>query len=220
MRTLILLLSLSFSGAALAGPPTKFLQGQLNVVRGLLAQKSVFKDKAEIAKVDEALKAIIHPVMEFERLSEKALRKHWKGLSAEQQATFVKLFKDLVFESYMREVSSANENYTIEYESEEPKGRKAAVVTVIAKTKKAEIELVFNLTARSRTLWVAEDVIIDEVSLVENYREQFNKIIAEESFDALLGKMRKRLAKLGAPGYEAAKKEAPAQKAAKEKGKK
>ncbi|MBU0554164.1 ABC transporter substrate-binding protein [Myxococcota bacterium] len=202
MRTLILLLTLTASGLAFAGPPTQFLQGQVQAVRDLLGQKGKLKDAAEIAKVDEALKAIIHPVMEFDRLSEKALRKHWKGLSAQQREQFIQLFKDLVFESYMSEVSSANENYTVAYEGEEAKGRKAAVVTVIAKTKKAEIELVFHLTARSRTLWVAEDVIIDEVSLVENYREQFNKIIAEESFEALLGKMRKRLVKLGAPGYK------------------
>jgi len=193
----LLFLSLLF-GIAQAGPPTEYLQAEVKKVRSLLAQK-VKGDALQVR--NQALKAVILPVMEFERLSEKALRKHWPKLQDPQRQTFVKLFKDLVFESYLQQVSSANENYSLLYESEEPKGRKAAVVTVLAKTKKAEIELVFHMTARSRILWVAEDVVIDEVSLVENYREQFNKIIAEDGFQALLDKMKKRLKMLGAMGY-------------------
>lgn len=204
----VMLGAIAFAATAHAGPPTKFLQKQVEGVRALIAQP-VEAGSPEAAAVDEKLKAVVNPVMEFDRLSEKVLAKHWPTLSPADQQAFVELFRALVFHSYLKQIRSANENYTIEYEDEEAKGRKAAAVTTIAKTKKVEIELVFHLVAREKGAWAAEDVIIDEVSLAENYREQFNKIIADDGFPALLEKMRKKLVELGGtvPGAAA---EAPA----------
>ena len=198
-RVLALLAALVVCGGAataLAGPPTKFLQKQVDGVRALIAQP-VKAGTPESAAVDDKLKAIVDPVMEFEQLSQNVLRKHWAGLSPADRATFVELFRALVFHSYLKEIRSANENYTIEYEDEEAKGRKAAAVTAIAKTAKVEIELVFHLALRAKGAWAAEDIVIDEVSLTENYREQFNKIIADDGFPTLLKKMRDKLVDLG-----------------------
>jgi len=168
----------------------------VKAVRALLA-KPVVKDTPEKAKVDAELRAILDPVMDFDRLSQNALRKHWDGLTPPQRAEFILIFRALVFHSYMEKIRSAGEQYTIEYEDEMPKGRKAAAVAAIAKTKRAEIELVFHLIAENAAKWVAEDIVIDEVSLVENYREQFNKIILKDGFEELLKKMRAKLKDLG-----------------------
>lgn len=195
--TVFFVLAMGLTAPAIAGKPTRFLKGQMKVVRGLIGQK-VVKGTPEAKAHDEKLKVVIDPLMEFDKLSERSLRKHWPTLSPDQKAEFILLFRELVFQSYLSKVRSANEDYSIVYEDEEAKGRKAAAVTAIAKTRKAEIELVFHLVARSAKVWVAEDIVIDEVSLVENYREQFNKIIAEDGFAALLTKMRKKLTKLGA----------------------
>lgn len=196
------------ASTAHAGPPTKFLEKQVDGVRALIAQP-VKAGTPESDALDEKLKAIVDPVMEFEALSEKVLSKHWEGLSPADRTAFVELFRALVFHSYLKEIRSANENYTIEYEDEEPKGRKAAAVTAIAKTKKVEIELVFHLALREKGAWAAEDIVIDEVSLAENYREQFNKIIVDDGFPTLLTKMRDKLVDLGGkvptPGAPAAK---------------
>lgn len=206
---LLAALIFGFAAPAMAGPPTKFLQKQVDAVRAMLAVQ-VKPGTPEAAQSDEKLKAIIDPVMDFERLSENALRKHWPTLKDDQKKRFVDLFRALVFHSYLKKIRSANEQYTIAYEDEEPKGRKAAAVTAIAKTKKAEIELVFHLIASKGGVWVAEDVVIDEVSLVENYREQFNRVIAKDGFDTLLKKMADKLVELGGtvPGAEPAAPEA------------
>lgn len=211
ISVLLAALVLSLAAPAMAGPPTKFLQKQVDGVRALLAVQ-VKPGTPEASQSDDKLKAIIDPVMDFERLSENALRKHWPTLEDAQKKRFVDLFRALVFHSYLKKIRSANEQYTIAYEDEEPKGRKAAAVTAIAKTKKAEIELVFHLIAAKGGLWVAEDVVIDEVSLVENYREQFNRIIAKDGFEALLKKMGDKLVDLGGtlPGAEATPAKAPA----------
>ena len=133
----------------------------------------------------------------FDRMSENALRSHWSTLNEKQRAEFVVLFKALVFRSYLNRIRGADEAYTIEYEGEEAKGRKAASVSAVAKTKKAEIELVFHVLTKDGKRWVVEDIVIDEVSLVENYREQFNRIIADKGFPALLKKMADQLVKIG-----------------------
>lgn len=188
---------LMLAGTAHAGPPTTYLQEQVKAVRSIIAQKAE-KGTPQATEADQKLMAIIGPVMEFDKLSEKALRKHWPTLSADQRNDFITLFRELVFRSYLKRVRSANEDYTIAYEGEEKTGPNSATVSAVAKTKKAEIELVFHLEGRPDNKYVAADVVIDEVSLVENYREQFNKIVADEGFPALLDKMRKKLKDLGA----------------------
>ncbi|MCA9543320.1 MAG: ABC transporter substrate-binding protein, partial [Myxococcales bacterium] len=176
-RFLLGLSLLLVATAAQAGPPTKFLQTQVDEVRALLKQDTG-GDKAKGQALDAQLMGLIDPVMEFEQLSERALQKHWPTLKPEERSEFTTLFRELVFRSYLKKVRSANEDYSLVYEDEEARGRREAAVTVIAKTKKAEIELVFHLRAVKGKRFVADDVIIDEVSLVGNYREQFNKIIA------------------------------------------
>ena len=122
------------SGVAYAGPPTQFITSKIKEVRVELS-KDGSKSKASERETDARLRAILDPVMEFERLSQNALRSHWKELSAGQQSEFVALFRALVFHSYLERIRSANENYTMIYEDEEPKGRNAAAVTAISKDK-------------------------------------------------------------------------------------
>lgn len=172
--------------------PTPFMQGEVKRVRDLLKVK-VKKGSKESAEMDVKLKAVIDPVLEFEKMSERALRKHWPTLTEAQRTEFIETFRELVYRSYLKRVRSADENYTMVWEDEE-KAPPGAHVTAIAKTKKAEIELVFQLAVRDGKRWVAEDIVIDEVSLVENYREQFNRIISKDGFDALIKKMKKKLA--------------------------
>lgn len=185
--------SLLLASQALAARPTEFLKQQVDGVRSLLAEKAKGADKVAI---DAKLMAVVEPVMEFEKLSERALRKHWPGLTPEQQKEFIETFRQLVFRSYLNRVDSAQEAYTVEYEGEEAKSRTEASVQAVAKTKQAEIELVFHLEKKGEA-WVAADVVIDEVSLTDNYREQFNKIIASDGFPGLIKKMKEKLDKMG-----------------------
>ena len=176
--------------------PTPFMEAQIAAVRGLIAHPAK-PGSTDATSVDGRLRALVDTVMEFERLSEKALGKHWPTLSPDQRKTFTGTFRDLVYRSYLKKVRGANEAYTVAFEGEKqaPDARTARVEAV-AKTRTAEIELVFFLEQRDDSRWVAADINIDEVSLVENYREQFNRIITKEGFGALIDKMKKKLAEL------------------------
>ena len=196
LRMILLLAFLLSAQAVHAGPPTDSMKARISEVRSLLGQK-VVAGTPEAVKVDAALRGVIEPVLDFEKMSENALRAHWAGLSEAQRSEFVHLFRALLFRTYLQRIRNAEEDYSLEFESEEAKSRKAAAVTVIAQTRKAEIELVFHLTTNNGRVWIAEDVVIDEVSLVENYREQFNRIIKKDGYVTLLQKMADKLIELG-----------------------
>ncbi len=195
-RVILMIVASLWSNSVWAGPPTVYLSKKVIEVRALLA-KPVEKGTDAAKAIDIELRAVISPFMEFQRLSENALRKHWPTLDDAQKSEFVSLFRALVLHSYLEQVRSAKEKYTIEYEDEEIKGPKAAAITAIARTDKAEIELVFHLIRRDQENWVVEDILIDEVSLVENYREQFNRIISKDGFVVLVQKMADKLTSIG-----------------------
>jgi phospholipid transport system substrate-binding protein len=196
-RFVLALFALSlFAGQAQAADAKAWLKTQVTAVRALL-KTPVKAGTPEAAATDAKLMALIDPVMDFDGLSQRALRKHWPSLTPAQKTEFTNTFRQLVFRSYLDRVRSANENYSIVYEDVEKVG-KATEVSAIAKTKSAEIELVFALVPNGAD-WKTHDVRIDEVSLVENYREQFNRIIAKEQFVGLIKKMKTKLDKLGGP---------------------
>ena len=186
--TIAAMVVMTASSAAMAGPPTRFVEAKVQEIREQLFREGE-KGKTSIREENRLLRKILDPVIEFERLSQNALRRHWKGLTKAEQSEFVALFRALVFRVYFERIRSDGGTSSIKYEDEEAKGRNAAAVTAIAKTRKAEVELVFHLIRGQNRSWVVEDIVIDEVSLVENYREQFNRIIAKDGFQALLKKM-------------------------------
>lgn len=179
--------------SALAGPGTDFLSGKVKAVRALVAQPA--KDSASKAKVDAQLMAVVAPLMNFPKMSQATLGKRWAECTDAQRKRFVELFQELVFHSYMKRIRSANEDYSVTYLDEMSGDEGRLEVEAEAKTKKMEVELRFKL-APAQGSFEVEDVVIDEVSLVNNYREQFAKIIVQEGFDGLLKKMERQVQKL------------------------
>ena len=103
----------------------------------------------------------------------------------------------MLFHSYLTRIRKADEAYTIEYESQEPKGPKAATVTAITRTNKAELSFVFHLIRSVEGVWVVEDIVIDEVSLIENYGSSSIGSSIKDGYVVLLQKMADRLVELG-----------------------
>ena len=178
-------------------PASEFLQKQVASVLLLTAKKV---DATNKAKVDAELLALIKPMMDFPAMSKASLGKHWDKQSLESQKKFINLFQELVFHSYIQKIRKAKKDAKIIYEEESPRENGGASVEAIAETKDQEIELRFILRAgvisKKEAQYVAEDVVIDEVSLVNNYREEFNKIITQDGFDALITKMEKQVQKV------------------------
>ncbi len=121
-------------------------------------------------------------------MARESLGGHWKKLSSKQQSEFQRLFSDLFQDSYTRMVLNFLKKETIEYRGETPKGKGVLVQTVIMRANE-HIPVDYLLTQKSGQWWI-HDVEIDGVSIVENYRDTFNREISRSSFDSLLQKMR------------------------------
>lgn len=194
-----LILNLPLAMAESKSPATDFLKERVAAVLSLTALAcDTPKEKGEI---DAKLLGAVKPMMDFPAMSEASLGKYWTTLKDDQRQSFIKLFQELVFHSYMKKIRSAKRDAKIEYEDENSRAEGGAEVEAVATTHKGvEVELRFILRAgkakTAEAAFVAEDIVIDEVSLVSNYRDEFSRIIAKDGFDTLLKKMEKQVAKV------------------------
>lgn len=160
-----------------------------------LMDKKVVKGSAEERKRDEKIKKIIDELLDFDALSRKALGKHWKERTEEEKKEFVELFRKLLQKNYLKQVHEKS-NYEVIYDGEEVEGNKAVVNTTIkAKNKEgeeAETSLVYKLH-RKGSRWLVYDIETDEVSLIQNYRSQFARIINKDGYLTLINKMKKKI---------------------------
>jgi phospholipid transport system substrate-binding protein len=189
-----LYLMLVLSGTdALAESPSQTLKRTNAKIEKLLAQKTKAGSAAD-KKVRAEIKKVVNTLLDFTELAKLSLGKHWKERSEKERTEFVGILKDLIERNYTKQLRS-NLGYKLEYRKESIEGKTAAVETAVKMTKKGRVTeiLIEYKMRRSGESWMVYDVVTDEVSIVNNYRSQFNKIIRKESYEALVKKMKRKL---------------------------
>jgi phospholipid transport system substrate-binding protein len=160
-----------------------------------LLDKKVSKGSEEEKKRDEKIKKVVDGFLDFKTLAKRSMGKHWNERTDEEQKEFSKVFRELLQKNYLKQIHEKSD-YEMIYDSEEIEENKAVVNTTIkAKNKKgeeAETSVVYKLR-KSKNKWLVIDIETDEVSLVQNYRSQFNKIIKKDSYEVLIDKIRKKI---------------------------
>lgn len=129
-------------------------------------------------------------LFDFKEMGRLTLAGHWRERTPREQEEFVRLFTALLERSYL----STIENYAGEkiiFLNESVSGRYAQVRSRITTDRRVEISIDYRLLDTG-TRWVVYDVVLDGVSLVSNYRSQFNSIIRTSSFADLLAKLRNK----------------------------
>lgn len=133
---------------------------------------------------------------DFDELARRSLSVHWDKLTSSQRVEFTGTLQQLVQHSVLEKIRP-NKEYSVAVETPKVKGTEAELATMLATPSTLpgdEVELEFRLYENPRSGWLIYDLIIDEVSLLNNYRLQFNKVIREQSFEGLLTQMKRRLA--------------------------
>ena len=136
------------------------------------------------------IRRVAHGLFDFNEMARLTLARHWKDRSAQEQEEFVRLFTDLLERSYLTSI----ENYAgekITFLGESVSGPYAQVRSRIVTDRRTEISIEYRLF-ESGARWAVYDVVLDGVSLVSNYRSQFNSIIRTSSFGDLLAKLRSK----------------------------
>ncbi len=137
---------------------------------------------------------IIDEYFNFEEMARRSLGRPWKDQSPESQREFVGLFKQLLFNVYVSRVEAATAPDTrIAYEEEKIEGDYAIVGTRVTSRNQRDVQIEYRLRLENGQ-WQAYDVIIEGISLVNNYRQQFSSILSNESFRELLNRLRAKVA--------------------------
>ena len=177
----------------LAGPAvvrasaTTELKKTVDEVVRIVSDKELKKAQNE-KKKRKALKAAIGDLFDYREMTQRALGGHWKELSAPEKNELAGLFETLLENSYANKIESYN-NEKVIYLKENTEDEYSEVKTKIVTTKRDEYSVNYRLMNKDGR-WVVYDVVIEGVSLVSNYRTQFNRIINKEGVKELLKKLR------------------------------
>jgi phospholipid transport system substrate-binding protein len=187
---------LAAPASAQTGPATRYLRQRNEEVARLLRREAT-TDAARAQRSQEVTR-ILSDLLDYEELSRRSLGTHWDGRTEAQRREFVDLLRQLVERNY-----EANLERVLDYEinyTAETTGADGTVVTTEARSRverrQPPVEITYTLHLQGSS-WRVFDVVTDGVSLVRNYRNQFNRIITEHNWDELIRRMRDRLARGG-----------------------
>jgi phospholipid transport system substrate-binding protein len=181
------------SSVAFAETPIQVLRRTQDKITKLLSRK-VAAGSAEEKRVKREVKKVVNTLLDFRELAKLSLGKHWEQRTEEERVEFAGVLQDLIEKNYVKQLKS-NLGYQLEYRKEKVSGDTATVATAVTVRKNGRVtEILIDYKLRKAPGgWMVYDVVTDEVSIVSNYRSQFNRIIRKESYEALVKKMRRKL---------------------------
>jgi phospholipid transport system substrate-binding protein len=169
-------------------PPTEVVRSTLTNVFRILEDETL-KDPAKLIPRRHMLEEVIASHFDYAEMSKRALAAHWNPLTTGEQTEFVELFKSFLSDRYAETIEGYS-GQQVFYLSERTEGNYAEVRTKL-RSSKVEIPMDYRLHMKDGT-WHAYDLIVDGVSLVKNYRSQFETIIRSSSYQELVRRLRGR----------------------------
>lgn len=192
---LLLLLSGVAAQPAVAGGATEAMKSTIDGVLNIVQDKEL-KQPGRAEERRKRLEQVVGDRFDYQEMSRRALGAPWNTLSDKDKQEFVGLFQTLLTSSYADKVETYS-GEGVQYLNERTEKDFAEVRTKVL-TGKTEIPLDYRLLNKG-TDWRVYDVVVDGVSLVNNYRGQFSKILRASTFADLLDQLRKKSDKVKAP---------------------
>ncbi|HXD98786.1 MAG TPA: ABC transporter substrate-binding protein [Candidatus Acidoferrum sp.] len=190
-----LVLSVIIVLPAAAGAPSDQLKSQVDRVLKTLDDPELKKEgRGKDRRV--AVRKIANDIFDFGETARRSLGRHWQARTPAERDEFVQLFSDLLERSYISKVELYG-GEKIQYLGDAIDGDQAKVQTKLLTKGGSDIPIEYRMS-RKGDRWLVYDVIIEGVSLVANYRTQFNKIIQTSSYQELVKKMKTKQEEWGA----------------------
>jgi len=177
-------------GAALtahAGIPTDQVKGATDQVLKIILDPALKRPDKTSARRQQ-LRSVVDQVFDWQETGKRALGRHWQPLTPEQRQQFSSLFADLVERSYVGKIELYSGEKII-YAGDTIEGDQATVKTKLITKSQTEIPIDYRMQ-KEGDRWRVYDVLIEGVSLVGNYRTQFNRVIQQTGYDDLVKKMK------------------------------
>jgi phospholipid transport system substrate-binding protein len=176
--------------AVYAGAPLDAVKINADKVLDVLRDPKLKAPSAKEMKKDK-LRAIYVNMFDEVELSRRSMGMNWNKLNAAQRQDFVKLFEQVLEKAYADRILSYT-NEKIEYTKEAMISGNTAEVRTKVITASKEIPITYRVILKDGA-WKVYDVNIENVSLVQNYRTQFNDILAKNTPEQLLEILRKKV---------------------------
>jgi phospholipid transport system substrate-binding protein len=186
-RLLIAVFCLLSPGLSWGGPPMQQVRSTVEGIQTVMLdarQQPDAKKKQRVAQI----RHLIARRFDFTEMAKRALGPEWQRRSQRERGEYVKLFTDLVETSYLDRMETYAGEHVV-YLRENRDADYAEVATKALAVKDEDLAINYKLK-RAGSEWKIYDLIIDNVSVVNNYRAQFTRILNETSFDRLLSKLR------------------------------
>ena len=180
---------LGTTAPARAGVPSDQLRLQVDRVVSVLDDTELRKS-ARAAERRAAIRRIANETFDLTETSQRALGPHWQARTPAERDEFTGLFADLLERSYIGKIELYN-GEKVTYLGDTVEGDFATVRTKLITKQGTEVPIVYRMLRRGDR-WLVYDVSIEGVSLVANYRAQFNKIIQTAGYASLVQRLREK----------------------------
>lgn len=186
----LLLLVFGIALPGWAGEPTDEIKQTTDKIISNLTNPSL-KGSSKTAEREKLIRQAIDERFDWQEMARRSLARYWDQRTDGEKKEFVRLYSDLLERTYMDKVEGYSGEKVI-YEGESIDNGYAVVRVKIVTKKNTDIHVHYRLR-REENKWLVYDVSIEGVSLVNNYRTQFNSIILKSSYENLVKRLRERV---------------------------
>ncbi len=185
---LVLLLAGTAPSVMAASPAMEQVQQTVDEVIATLKNQALEQEDRR-----NKLTGLVRARFDFRTMSQWVLATNWRTATEAEKERFVELFSDLLEATYLGRIEAYTDE-KVTYVGEQTEGKKAQVDTLVL-TAGADIPITYKLVQRGDT-WLVYDVVIEEVSLVRNYRSSYNEIVRKEGMNGLFARMEEKIREL------------------------
>lgn len=192
---LTVLISMTVNAWATTDSPIETIRMTIQQARAVLEDPNYQGQdhkQQRLAKVKE----IVLPQFDSQEVAKRTLSTHWKGLTDEQQQEFVQLFIALVEKTYSHNLDRYNNGVQFFFDHERIEDQFSEVDTrVLDPVQNRTFSIGYRLH-NVNGKWLVYDVVIENVSMVQNYRNQFNRILTKSSYEELIKALQNKIHEL------------------------
>lgn len=187
---------LFLSGSAHAGVPTDQIKATVDKAVAVLKDPRL-RPAAKVKERRDQLKQILFARFDFTEMAKRALGSNWRRRTPQEQDEFVRLFTDILEATYADIIESYSDEKIV-YVNERIDGGFADVGSKLLTQKGEEYSIHYKAHMVGNE-WKVYDVVAENISLVNNYRSQFNRVIANSSYEELVRRLQDKAQFAGAP---------------------
>ena len=182
-------LCLGFSRFTQAGEPLDLVRTAVDKAIQILKDSKLQPQDKKKERVDR-LREALNPIFDYEEMAKRALGSHWRRRTPAEQEEFVKLFRDFLEKIYSDKVDLYG-GEKVRFGREMIDKDFAQVESAVIKPNGEEIAVSYKLRQMNGQ-WKVYDVVVENISIVNNYRSQFDRVISSSSYEELVKRLQEK----------------------------